>query len=566
MPRRLVIAVLLTASALLAVADPFDDARKAFLPKYKSVDPKVRVEAVRALKDYNTKDGMDFMVPLYLAETDTEVQQAWVDMIGGPIDGEGRKRLYEYCRTGKVEARVKIIRILGRGGYRDLMDVLKDLTHDAEPSVRRTALESIASGKFHSMESVVRAALTDQEPAVRGAAAKAVGTFRSEESVPALIKLLEDPKEEADVKTAVADALGEITGQKFGTEADPWKTWLEGRKGLRVTQVDVDRALDRASQWMLKLHPDGYAGTEETLELELYALIHCGIPLDHKNMKSAVTQLYKKPMARVYNVSLGAMALADISPALHQRWLADAATFIINWQADNGQFWYGEVIPGDTPSLSPPEITPGASPEFGGGTKALKRIPVRQNPKRKGAKTGDNSNTQYAILGLRACVEAGIDVPKQVWIDCTSFLKGNNTNEGSFTYGPGYPGANYGSIHTSALGAYIVSRYYSGHGSKRDTVIDKGLDWLDKNFAVNQNPKNNDPRAWVYYYLYGMERVGVLADTEFFGKHDWYQEGAKFLLAAQTPGGDWNNDARDTAWAILFLRKATRPVGKVEDK
>ncbi|MCC6741988.1 MAG: hypothetical protein IT452_23410, partial [Planctomycetia bacterium] len=98
------------------------------------------------------------------------------------------------------------------------------------------------------------------------------------------------------------------------------------------------------------------------------------------------------------------------------------------------------------------------------------------------------------------------------------------------------------------------------------TVIDKGLDWLGQNFAVDQNPKHNDPKAWIYYYLYGMERVGVLADTEFFGKHEWYQEGAKFLLAVQAAGGDWNNDSRDTSWAILFLRRATRPVGKVEDK
>ncbi|KAF0243570.1 MAG: hypothetical protein FD180_3265 [Planctomycetota bacterium] len=565
MSRRFLAAFLLAAGALSIAADPFEDARKVFLPKYKSPDAKVRVEAVRALKDYNTKDGMDFMVPLYLLEPDPTVQQAWVDMIGGPVEGEGRKRLYEYCRTGKVETRVKIIRILGRGGYRDLMDLLKDLTHDGEPLVRRAAHESIASGKFGSMEAVVRAGLTDMEPDVRAAAAKAVGSFRREESVPALIRLLEDPKEEADVKTAVADALAEITGQKFGPEADTWKTWLEGRKGLRVTQADVDRALDRASQWMLKLHPDGYAGTEETLELELYALIHCGIPLDHKNMKSAITGLYKKPMARAYNVSLGAMALADVSPTLHQSWLAKAAEFLANCQCDNGQFWYGEATPGDTPTLAPPEITPGARPEFGGGTKALKRITVRKNPKRKIAKVGDNSNTQYAVLGLRACAEAGIDIQKEVWVECMAYLKSNNTNAGSFTYSP-TSGGDYGSIHTSALGAYIVCRWYAGSGNRRDVVIDRGLEWLSQNFAIDQNPKHNDPKAWVYYYLYGMERVGVLADTEFFGKREWYQEGAKFLLSAQTAGGDWNNDARDTAWAILFLRRATRPVGKIEDK
>lgn len=565
MPRRLATFAALLA-ALSAAADPWDDSRKAFLPKYKSTDPKVRAEAVRGLRDYNTKYGIEFMVGLYLQEPDAGVQQAWVDMIGGPVEGEGRKRLYDFARSGPAANRVKVIRILGRGGYRDLMELLKDLTRDGEPLVRRAAHEAIAAGRFFSMEPVVRAGLSDAEPDVRIAAAKAVAAFRCEETVPSLIRLLEDPKEQEDVKAAAADALGTITGQAFGAEAEPWKAWLEGRKGLRVTQPDVDRALDRASQWLLKLRPDGYAGTEETLELELYALIHCGVPLDHKNVATAIARLYAKPMARTYNVSLGAMALCDVSPTLHHAWLAKAAEFLVNAQAENGQFAYGEPIPGDTPTLAPPEITPGARPEFGGGTKATKRITVKPNPKRKGAKYGDNSNTQYAVLGLRACAEAGIDVPREVWVNCLNFLKGNCTQEGSFSYSPAYPGANYGSIHTSALGAYIVCRYHAGHGSKKDTVIDKGLDWLGENFAVDQNPKHNDPKAWIYYYLYGMERVGVLADTEFFGKREWYQEGAKFLLAVQAAGGDWNNDSRDTSWAILFLRRATRPVGKVEDK
>ena len=108
----------------------------------------------------------------------------------------------------------------------------------------------------------MRAGLADAETDVKVAAAKSLGKFRSEDSVPALIKVLEDAKEAAEVKTAVADTLGEITGQKFGPEAAPWQTWLDGRKGLRVTQVDVDRALDRASQWILKLRPTGYVGTE----------------------------------------------------------------------------------------------------------------------------------------------------------------------------------------------------------------------------------------------------------------------------------------------------------------
>jgi hypothetical protein len=269
-------------------------------------------------------------------------------------------------------------------------------------------------------------------------------------------------------------------------------------------------------------------------------------------------------MTRTYNVSLGAMALADISPSAHQPWLVRAAAFLANSQASNGQFGYGLPIPGDVPTPAPAHS--GTRPEFGTGTKTLKRVVVRQNPKRAMGKEGDNSNTQYAVLGLRACAEAAVEVPKEVWLDVLGYLKQSQTNDGGFGYSPPSAGTVYGSIHTSALGAYIVARYFGGFGTKRDAVIDKGLDWLARNFAVDENPKRGSPREWLLYYYYGMERVGILADTEFFGTHEWYQAGARYLLRHQTADGHWNNDSRDTSWAILFLRRATRPVGKVEDK
>ena len=44
------------------------------------------------------------------------------------------------------------------------------------------------------------------------------------------------------------------------------------------------------------------------------------------------------------------------------------------------------------------------------------------------------------------------------------------------------------------------------------------------------------------------------------GKHDWYQEGAEFLLSAQRSDGGWyqQDDVQiDTAFAILFLKRSS---------
>jgi hypothetical protein len=83
-------------------------------------------------------------------------------------------------------------------------------------------------------------------------------------------------------------------------------------------------------------------------------------------------------------------------------------------------------------------------------------------------------------------------------------------------------------------------------------------------------------RLWQFYWLYAVERSGMLYGTENFGKHEWYIEGADWLLANQKPDGSWHNPdghsgkvtnfpgaIGDTGFAILFLRRATRPLKDV---
>jgi hypothetical protein len=61
----------------------------------------------------------------------------------------------------------------------------------------------------------------------------------------------------------------------------------------------------------------------------------------------------------------------------------------------------------------------------------------------------------------------------------------------------------------------------------------------------------------------------MLFGTEKVGARYWYREGVEHLLAEQErsgswrdKGGDnsWGESMRDTCFAILFLRRATRPV------
>ena len=46
-------------------------------------------------------------------------------------------------------------------------------------------------------------------------------------------------------------------------------------------------------------------------------------------------------------------------------------------------------------------------------------------------------------------------------------------------------------------------------------------------FSVATNPGHND---YYFYYMYGLERAGRMANVRWFGQHDWYRRGAQQLV------------------------------------
>ncbi len=71
-----------------------------------------------------------------------------------------------------------------------------------------------------------------------------------------------------------------------------------------------------------------------------------------------------------------------------------------------------------------------------------------------------------------------------------------------------------------------------------------------------------------FYCLYGVERAAAFLEMSKFGNHDWYQEGARWLLTNKKKGGFWSlsrppspalsgEPEISTCFALLFLRKAS---------
>jgi Mg-chelatase subunit ChlD len=148
-------------------------------------------------------------------------------------------------------------------------------------------------------------------------------------------------------------------------------------------------------------------------------------------------------------------------------------------------------------------------------------------------------------------------VPPEVWRQAQQLTRQRQCRTGAWDYNSANANG-YGSMTAAAACALAFADFYLGEPVATDVQIEQGLAWIERNFSVTTNPSSS---SWQYYWLYSVERVGRLLDTEFLGQHEWYPAGARQLIDAQQPGGLWKSpseyEAIATPFALLFLTRAT---------
>src|SRR5262249_20695247 len=102
-------------------------------------------------------------------------------------------------------------------------------------------------------------------------------------------------------------------------------------------------------------------------------------------------------------------------------------------------------------------------------------------------------------------------------------------------------------------------------GVVRDPRIVQGFAALNKNVGTPTGRMHGHGMKNLYF-LWSVERVGVLYNIATIGNKDWYRWGAEILVANQQPAGNWQNggyhgaDATiDTCLLLLFVRGAALP-------
>ncbi|MBP3959280.1 hypothetical protein J8F10_28890 [Gemmata sp. G18] len=101
-----------------------------------------------------------------------------------------------------------------------------------------------------------------------------------------------------------------------------------------------------------------------------------------------------------------------------------------------------------------------------------------------------------------------------------------------------------------------------GPGDPRDAAVKLGMANLAAALAGEgrevRGRRGNDPDL---YFLWSLERVGVIYGVDKIGNTDWYDFGADTLVAAQRGDGSWTGRSGygadvDTAFALLFLSRS----------
>ena len=207
----------------------------------------------------------------------------------------------------------------------------------------------------------------------------------------------------------------------------------------------------------------------------------------------------------------------------------------------------------------------------------------------------DNSNTQYAALGLAAAARCGVKLSPTVWTSLGAhWLSEQRKAEARprplrlVTYrelraqrsgsrrrgrsvaprGMGYrtDGHPYGSMTCAGITGIQLAlgmlpkrrtRATSRLGKELEQARHEAFAWLVHNWNIRNNPRKH--RDHYFYWLYSLERgceLGGVAEVE---GHDWYFEGAMQLFSMQHRNGSWGN-LEQTCFGLLFLKKASAPV------
>jgi hypothetical protein len=192
-----------------------------------------------------------------------------------------------------------------------------------------------------------------------------------------------------------------------------------------------------------------------------------------------------------------------------------------------------------------------------------------------GSDIADHDVSFHATMGMQAIAEAGIEVPDDFWRTVQRAWRSQQGRDGTWSDRVGRAAtlpaeARQGRpLATTADGVAVLFAVDDELADLRqagcmpmpgDPFIESGLNWIDSHFDQLRNPYIFGGIPLLNYGLYSVARIGAISGRKFFNQRDWYEDGARMLLASQDQAtGSWGN-LPDTCFAVLFLSCGRYPV------
>ncbi len=375
--------------------------------------------------------------------------------------------------------------------------------------------------------------------------------------------------------------LGSFTSSVFSQDAEqPEKKKEEAKPVIEVSDRVIEQSRHKGMDYLKsQQQEDGsweFDGHQVGITaLCTLALLENGVPETDPIIEKGMRYLRKntKELTSTYDLALTVLLLSRTGNKSDKKLIRNLSARLVAGQCTSGGWTY-----------SCPKVS------------SL----IFSNPKLRPKPTkspGDNSCTQFAVLGLWAASRSGIKIDDSMRNVALRFLKTQN-EDGGWGYrvpkdlnifsvegdekekprvapnagdlqpqqSSAEPSKN--SMTFAALFCLTVSRATRIREGKsgtteteaekdeaktlmEDPVFKKGLkkagDWVKAGSGVR-------------YYLWSTERLGVLLGQDTFGGVNWFDKGASYLINSQnSDNGAWESETKtlsDTSFAILFLRKA----------
>jgi hypothetical protein len=304
-------------------------------------------------------------------------------------------------------------------------------------------------------------------------------------------------------------------------------------KGKAFSDAAVKKAILRAAEYLWKQqgedgswpgHGNGRYPTGPGA-MAIYALLESGVNPQDPRMKKALAWLERTPEKMVYCLGMRANAWEVANRTTDDKYieiLKSDIRRVIESTAD-GSFHYET----------------GGSPKHG----------------------GDNSTSQFGLLAMWAGSLNDVGIRTGVWTKCMNHWIRTQSPEGGWDYKgignkPTMTAAGIASMYVCVDNLYaqtFVKKRARAKDFKALMVIQKAVNRIDSTF------KNAQGGGHGYYYMYGVERVGLACGYKYLNGKDWYKNGATHLLGAQKGDGSWG-EVYSTSFAMLFLIRGQHPV------